>query len=246
MQPDRGRDLDKELRDLGPRVEYPPTPDLAGSVRSRFDSEAVRPVPPARSGPSLWWIAAAALVVLIAVPAFSLAIRGMGGAMSAGGGSAGGTAESGDQAAEGGEAVGESRTVPLLEEQEDGPAGGASSSAGGLALRDTRPPNDESVPDVVGAPVLEACGELRTKDYVGYVLGEVKNGKIEPGRVVSQEPRAGRRGFQGQPVELIVSEPYPVEKLGRDSRCYDLTEYGPGGRPNVPNNGPNDRRNSPR
>jgi hypothetical protein len=30
-----GRDLGSELRDLGPSVEYPPTPDLARSVRGR-------------------------------------------------------------------------------------------------------------------------------------------------------------------------------------------------------------------
>jgi len=123
MQPDR--DLDRELRDLGSRVEYPSTPDLADSVRSRLDSEAGRPASPVRSGPSLWWLAAAAaLVLLVALPVFSLAIRGTGGGMAMGGGAA----DSG-----GGGAVDESRTVPLMEEQEDGPSGGASSSAGALA-----------------------------------------------------------------------------------------------------------------
>ncbi len=95
MPPDR--DLDRELRDLGPRVEYPPTPDLAGSVRERLESEAGGVGSLFR--PQLWWIAAAALVLLVAVPVVSLAFRGTGGAFSAGGGAAGGLAESGGQEA---------------------------------------------------------------------------------------------------------------------------------------------------
>lgn len=90
MPPDRDRDIDRELRDLGPRVEYPPVPDLAGSVRSRLEAEAGGSGSPARSGPQLWWIAAAALILLVAVPVFSLAIQGMNGGASSVGGSAGG------------------------------------------------------------------------------------------------------------------------------------------------------------
>ena len=94
MPPDR--DLDRELRDLGPRVEYPPTPDIAGSVRGRLGAEAGIPGSPPRSRPQLWWIAAAALVLLVAVPVFSLAMHEIGGgAFSAGGGAAGGAAGSG-------------------------------------------------------------------------------------------------------------------------------------------------------
>ncbi len=91
MPPDR--DLDRELRDLGPRVEYPPVPDLAGSVRGRLETEAGGAESPARSGPQLWWIAAAALALLIAVPAFSLAIQGLGGGASGGSAAGGGAVE---------------------------------------------------------------------------------------------------------------------------------------------------------
>lgn len=98
MPPDR--DLDRELRDLGPHVEYPPVPDLAGSVRNRLEADT--PGSSTRSGPQLWWIAAAALALLVALPAFSLAIQGMGGGASSGGsavkvdrGGAGGVAERG-------------------------------------------------------------------------------------------------------------------------------------------------------
>jgi hypothetical protein len=65
-------------------------------------------------------------------------------------------------------------------------------------------------------------------------MGEVENRRVSPGHVVYQEPRAGHKGFERQPVKLIVSEPYPAGKLGRDVDCYDLTEHGPGGKPNVP------------
>ena len=134
MQPDRGRDLDGELRDLGPRVEYPPVPDIAGSVRGRLDAEAGGSGSPARSGPQLWWFAAAAVALLIAIPAFSLTMQGMGGGgMSAGGG--GGEAGSVDQGSNSGsDADNESRTVPLLEEQEDGPSGGAEPTQPSLAM----------------------------------------------------------------------------------------------------------------
>ena len=95
MPPDR--DLDRELRDLGPRVEYPPVPDLARSVRGRLEAEAGATGSPPWAHPRLWWIAAAALVLLAAVPVFSLALRETGGAFSAGGGAAGVAPESGGQ-----------------------------------------------------------------------------------------------------------------------------------------------------
>nr|MDQ3304056.1 hypothetical protein [Actinomycetota bacterium] len=98
MQPDR--DLDRELRDLGPRVEYPPTPDLASSVRGWLEAESGGPGSPALPLPRFWWIAAAALFLLVAVPVVSLAVRGTGGGgMLAGGAAGGGAAESGGQEA---------------------------------------------------------------------------------------------------------------------------------------------------
>lgn len=89
MLPDR--DLDRELRDLGPRVEYPPVPDLARSVRGRLEAEDATAGSSRSRRPQLWWLAAAALVLLVAVPVVSLAVRDtVGGAFSAGGGAAGG------------------------------------------------------------------------------------------------------------------------------------------------------------
>lgn len=130
MQPDRERDLDRELRDLGPRAEYPPVPDLARSVRSRLETEAGGSESPARSGPQLWWIAAAALVLLIAIPVFSLAIRGMGGAMSAGGGSAGeGGQAGGGSGRQGGADTAESTQPPSLAMESGSTASATSESS---------------------------------------------------------------------------------------------------------------------
>jgi hypothetical protein len=74
MQPDR--DLERELRELGTRVEYPPTPDLARAVRRRLE-EAEQPAP--RRGwfdiPVVRWAAVAAVVLLAAFPALSPAMR---------------------------------------------------------------------------------------------------------------------------------------------------------------------------
>lgn len=90
MRPDRERDLDRELRDLGPNVEYPPVPDLARSVRSRLEAERSEGnVPSRRFPPWAGWAIAAALVLLVAVPVFSFAVRDTGGVFSASGGAAG-------------------------------------------------------------------------------------------------------------------------------------------------------------
>lgn len=83
--PDNGRfsdgELERDLRDLGARIEYPPTPDLAQAVRRQIDEEDV--VQQNRRG-GFWssflsprWTVPAAALVLIAVAVFSPAVRGM-------------------------------------------------------------------------------------------------------------------------------------------------------------------------
>ncbi len=139
MQPDR--DLDRELRDLGPSIEYPPTPDLAGSVRSRLEADDGAAAPPAR-GPQLWWIAAAAIVLLVALPVFASILNTMGGAFSGGaaaggGGGGAGVAESEKQGA----ADVAEPTQPSLAMES-----GASSSAGSGSAAACATP----------APILEA------------------------------------------------------------------------------------------
>lgn len=74
----RDRERERELEELGARIEYPPTPDLARTVRQRLEAEDEETT--ARRGwlPALSprWAAAAAMVVLVlAVPVFSPATR---------------------------------------------------------------------------------------------------------------------------------------------------------------------------
>jgi hypothetical protein len=139
MPPDR--DLDRELRDLGSRLEYQPVPDLARSVRSRLETEAGGPGSPPRLRPQLLWIAAVALVLLVAIPVFSLAVRDTGGVFSGAGGAVGGAADGGAGSGEQGAgerpvAANEPRTALVLESQEEDAPAGASSSAGAMAIED--------------------------------------------------------------------------------------------------------------
>jgi hypothetical protein len=73
----RDRELERKLEGLGSRIEYPPTPDLARAVRRRLEEEGRTP----RRG-GVWlptlptrWAAAAALLLLLAVPVLSPATR---------------------------------------------------------------------------------------------------------------------------------------------------------------------------
>ena len=227
MQPDR--DLDRELRDLGPRVEYPPVPDLARSVRDRLETEAGGTGLPPRARSQLWWIAAAALVLLVAVPVVSLAVRGTG----AGGDAAGGVAvESGRQ--EAGEAAGPTR---LVEEDESLAAGAGQEAEQTGEMQEslqieqgageTGRPNGP-VPDVIGMELTAACEKLSAREYVGYVIRAVEDPNARPGLVVEQRPLPGRKGYVGGPVDLTVSKPYPEDELrrlsgGRNPACLDAT-----------------------
>jgi hypothetical protein len=114
MLPDR--DLERELRELGSRVEYPPTPDLASAVRSRLD-EGGGSAPPRRwfDLPVARWAAVAAVVLIAAVPVLSPAARN-----TVAGWFEGGQASSGGEALSGGRAAGgpEDATVMMKEDAE--------------------------------------------------------------------------------------------------------------------------------
>ncbi len=84
------------------------------------------------------------------------------------------------------------------------------------------------MPDVVGLELTAACEKLSAREYVGYVIRAVDDPGAKPGVVVEQRPLAGRKGYVGGPVDLTVSEPYPVDELQRLSRgrvpaCLDAT-----------------------
>ena len=81
--PDNGRfseeEIEQSLRDLGARMEYPPTPDVASTVRRKLD-EGEQPQETRRTlrwPPFLAprWTAVAAALVLVAVVALSPAMR---------------------------------------------------------------------------------------------------------------------------------------------------------------------------
>jgi hypothetical protein len=142
MPPDRERDLERELRELGPQIDYPATPDLANTVRQRLEEgnegRTARPGWPTALS-SRWAAAAAVLVLFLAIPILSPAARdalsglfvaeqGTGGAAQGGaenGGAGGGT---GDDAA--GRGYPE---APVMQEDTGGdlPASASSASSGG-------------------------------------------------------------------------------------------------------------------
>jgi hypothetical protein len=77
--PDRERELERELRELGSYIEYPPTPDLARAVRRSLEQVGTARPPRSRrfwsSLPTLRWAVAAALLLIVAVPALSPTMR---------------------------------------------------------------------------------------------------------------------------------------------------------------------------
>ncbi|CAN5162648.1 hypothetical protein BH24ACT17_BH24ACT17_11340 [soil metagenome] len=75
--PDRERELERELRELGALISYPPTPDAARAARNLLDEEEdERPRRFSLSFPTLRWAAvAAAFVLVVAVPALSPTLR---------------------------------------------------------------------------------------------------------------------------------------------------------------------------
>src|SRR5919199_6053611 len=71
------RDLERELRELGPLISYPPTPDVAHAARHLLDEETnAQHRRRGLSPPVLRWAAvAAAFVLLVAAPTLSPGLR---------------------------------------------------------------------------------------------------------------------------------------------------------------------------
>ncbi len=139
--PDRehrtGEDLEQELRELGSRLEHPPTPDLASSARSRIEAENLHPTRRLwQSLPSIspqWAAAAAVILVVLAVPVFSSAARDtLSGLFTTGGasvGAGGGGAGAGGAAQSSG--GNESSDQGVAESSSGAPSSGLPESAGG-------------------------------------------------------------------------------------------------------------------
>jgi hypothetical protein len=75
--PDRERELERELRELGALIYYPPTPDAARTARSLLDEEGNdQPRRFRMAFPAMRWAAvAAAFVLIVAVPTISPGLR---------------------------------------------------------------------------------------------------------------------------------------------------------------------------
>ncbi len=72
-------DLERELRELGAWIEYPPTPDLSRAVRRKLEEQQARDTSRSRSLwvtlPTLRWAAAAVFVLVVAIPTLSPGLR---------------------------------------------------------------------------------------------------------------------------------------------------------------------------
>jgi hypothetical protein len=183
MSPDR--ELEKELRDLGPNVEYPPTPDLARAVRRRLDQEGTGrrarsrmvwpPLPLSR-----WAVGAVALAValalIVAAPVLSPTMRDtLTGRFEAGQTASSGQAAGGADSSPSTRSKEEAAEAPSVARSEAVPGSGRGGRYLGeglgfgerITLREAR--------SGTGAPVLlpRAAG-LR-----------------EPGEVYAEEPREG-------------------------------------------------------
>ena len=71
------RELERELRELGGFIDYPPTPDVARAARRVLDEEEnSRPRRFLTAFPAMRWVAvAAAFVLVVAVPTLSPGLR---------------------------------------------------------------------------------------------------------------------------------------------------------------------------
>jgi hypothetical protein len=216
MQPDR--DLERELRELGSHVEYPPTPDLARTVRGRLDEgEELAPRRFRLPLPALKWAAAAAVVLIAATPALSPAMRDTvagwfeGGRQAAGGAGEASPAGGESQASQGGP---DSKATPMAAEGgspadsiRPGSGGSAMPSSGGgsrpsggnlgygerIPLRDaqTRLAGSELLlPETLGAP-----------DQV-YAGGSSRNGGV----VLVYRANSGLPSLGGTGVGLVLTE----------------------------------------
>ena len=134
-------EFEQSLKDLGARIEYPPTPDAAHTVRRKLDEE--QPQEARRWPPFLAprWTAVAAALVLVAVVALSPAMR----ATLSGLFVPRGSLEAGGSAAKPEKAGSEDRYAqkPGVASQEDA---GAPAAGGPEAATDCSSPSIKAVP----------------------------------------------------------------------------------------------------
>ena len=237
--PDKEHDdnLEEELRDLRPRIEYPPTPDVARAVRRRLDAEISQ-----HSGPNIWsrmlsrpgWAAAAAVTILLSLIALSPAMRstvsdsassfGSGGA-GGGGGAAGGVAE--EDAASAGDPSAPSSEYAV---EESASPGGQGASGGGASAAGTGMPPGGALG--LGERLSTPEARARVGDLLvpGEVLGELAVGSedyvcAENGVVLCA---AGGASSEGDGVVLVFRPGRGLAPLGNTDVGLVLVET-PGG-----------------
>lgn len=225
--PDRGRDLEQELRDLGSRLEYPPTPDLARTARLRLEAE--RDENAARRGrfwlPALSprWAVAAMFVVVLAVPALSPAARdALSGMFVAGGGASSGA----------GGSVTQSGRDARGNEADQAMSGGAGSQAAPAE-------SGSSIPESAGAGqeanAPESGGEGQAESLYGGD-GEEYPKQVE--RITLQEAEAQA----GEDTPLLLPQ---TPEIGKPDRVFSVPFPSEGSialvyraRPELPSIGP--------
>lgn len=180
MHPDRETGFERELRELGERIEYPPTPDLARAVRRQLDDEAPIPDEPRTFWsrlPNLRWAAAAAALVLIfAVPSLSPELRA---ALT-------GIFETGDSPAERGQAVGGGAPEPSPAESAiDTPEAGDEADAGrrrplgeGLGLGERVSTGEKRASKSGHGLLVPARPELGDPDEIFYSSGPARRSVV--------------------------------------------------------------------
>lgn len=178
----RDRELERELGELGSRIEYPPTPDLAGAVLRRLEEGDRTPRRRGFGLPDLSarWAAAAALLLFLAVPLLSPATREtFSGPFVAG------------PAADGGKPQG-----VAVESGDGAPRPSSPGRAESITLREARARAGD------GAPVLlPRAKELGEPDEV-YALGRPSRGGV----ALVYRSRPGLPPLGGTGIGLVLTE----------------------------------------
>jgi hypothetical protein len=204
----RDRELERELGELGSRIEYPPTPDLARAARRRLEEEERTPRRGGFGLPTLSarWAAAAALLLFLAVPLLSPATREtFSGPFVAG------------PAADGGKPQG-----VAVESGDGAPRPSSPGRAESITLREARARAGD------GAPVLlPRAKELGEPDEV-YALGRPSRGGV----ALVYRSRPGLPPLGGTEIGLVLTElPGDLEStyLEEAMRGYEEASVGGGG-----------------
>lgn len=230
MPPDRERDLERELQELGHRLDYPPTPDLANTVRQRLEENDGEPT--GRRGwptvlSSRWAAAAAVLVLFLAIPILSPAARDALSGLFVTGQGAGGAAQSG--AEDGGEVDG-------------GAGGGATGSEGarggaGEAQYSDAPVTTEDSAESQAMMMEDTGGDLPTSGGSPESGGDLPASGGSPPKTSGEDLGLGER-ISLQEARARVGKVFVPATVGEPDAVYAAEPEGVvlvyGARPGLP------------